>query len=123
MNKNWTRNEIDIPIQYLRDALEYREGKLWWKHRPLEQFKNEKFQRVVNTKFAGKEAFANINKHTGYAQGSICNKLLLRSVIIFALAHGRYPTRSVNHINGIKTDDRIENLRETVINKAVIVDE
>lgn len=121
--KDWTRNEIDIPIQYLRDALEYNDGRLTWKHRPLEQFKNEKFQRVVNTKFAGKEAFANINKQTGYAQGSICGKLILRSVIIFALMHGRWPTRSVNHINEIKTDDRIENLRETVRNKAVLRNE
>lgn len=121
--KDWTRNEIDIPIQYLRDAFEYKDGRLFWKHRPAEQFKNEKFQRVVNTKFAGKEAFANINKQTGYAQGSICGKLILRSVVIFALMNGRWPTRSVNHKDGNKTNDEISNLVETVRNEAVLRDD
>lgn len=110
--REWTRNEIDIPIQYLRDAFEYKDGRLFWKHRPLEQFKNEKFQKVVNTKFSGKEAFANINKQTGYAQGSICGKIILRSVVIFALCHGRWPTRSVMRISEDRTDDRIENIYE-----------
>lgn len=32
--------------------------------------------------------------------------------IIFALYHGRWPNGHIDHINGILTDNRIENLRE-----------
>ena len=31
---------------------------------------------------------------------------------IFAVCHGRWPTETIDHINGCKTDNHIENLRE-----------
>ena len=31
---------------------------------------------------------------------------------VFAICHGRWPTETIDHINGCKTDNHIENLRE-----------
>ena len=47
----------------------------------------------------------------GYRQMRVLGKLLLSHRIIFLYHHGYLP-KVLDHINGVKTDNRIENLRE-----------
>ena len=47
----------------------------------------------------------------GYRQTKVLGKLYLSHRIIFLYHHGYLPKR-LDHINGVRTDNRIENLRE-----------
>lgn len=56
-------------------------------------------------------------RHTGarsesYWRVSVRGRRLLRSRIVFALTHGRWPTAELDHVNRDTLDDRPENLRE-----------
>lgn len=99
-------------IEYLQECFEYRDGKLYWKARPLSHFKNEAAFKIYNGKLSGKEALGNINGISGYAQGGLDKVQLSRSVIVYAVCKGKYPNRSIRHIDNDRANDRIENLRD-----------
>ena len=48
---------------------------------------------------------------TGYLQGKIFNKLVYAHRIAWFLKYKEMPNGEIDHINGIRTDNRIENLR------------
>lgn len=48
----------------------------------------------------------------GYVRLSVAGIKILRSHAIFAFANGRLPTKYIDHINRVRDDDRISNLRE-----------
>jgi hypothetical protein len=53
-----------------------------------------------------------VNKHTGYVRASVKNKLYSVHRIIWEMHNGEIPEGlQVDHINGVKSDNRIENLR------------
>ena len=82
-------------INGLHEAFEYRGGKLYWK------------KNTRNT-FVGDEA-GGLNGE-GYVTVGYKHKRLLAHRVIFAMHHGYLP-EFVDHINGDKSDNRIENLR------------
>ena len=84
--------------QELKELLEYREGKLYWK---------KKISRKVIT---GREAGYITNQ--GYCCIKIKQGSYLRSRLVWLYHHGKLPDAFMDHINGITYDDRIENLRE-----------
>lgn len=53
----------------------------------------------------------NLNRRTGYLTINICNKKIRVHRLAYALYHGQWPDQ-IDHVNGIKTDNRIINLRE-----------
>jgi len=63
-----------------------------------------------NSKFAGKEAFTAVSR-IGYKTGCIGGQVYMASRIIWKLVHGYDPVE-IDHINRVKTDNRLINLRE-----------
>ena len=70
--------------------LEYKDGFLYWKR-------------------TGRPAGS--KNHAGYVRLMIQGKSYMAHRIVFLMLHGRWPDM-VDHINGDKSDNRIENLRE-----------
>jgi len=89
---------------YLLSRLKYdpETGKLYW-------LKFDRKNKSWNTKYSGKEAFT-ANNGTGYRHGSIDNVNYLAHRIIYKIIYDDEP-QEVDHINGDRSDNRIENLR------------
>lgn len=63
-----------------------------------------------NKRYAGHQILG-VNGH-GYVQLSIHKRKYEAHRIIWLMARGSLPTRKIDHKNGIKTDNRLNNLRE-----------
>lgn len=90
-------------------------GKLFWRNRTPDLFADGKHSaehncRVWNSGWAGKEAFTGIGNH-GYRAGSIFDRKYLAHRVIWAITHGAWPCGQIDHINGVRDDNHIENLR------------
>ena len=107
-----TKRILPTPEE-LRQLLRYEPetGKLYWKPRPAEMFKNKQSHGTWNTRYAGKEAFTAIGNH-GYHTGSVNNKMYTAHRVIWAIAFGEWPENQIDHVNTVRTDNRISNLRE-----------
>lgn len=102
-----------IDIQTLREAVAYNPetGELTWKERPESHFASNIIFRRWNTRYAGTKAFTATNRG-GYHHGSVNKVTLYAHRVAFALRHGRWPSEQIDHVNGDRTDNRAENLRE-----------
>lgn len=68
---------------------------------------------VLNRKsIRGQRAFTAIST-SGYRVSNISGKTLLASHVVFALTHGRWPERVIDHVDRDKLNDRPVNLRES----------
>lgn len=77
-------------------------GVFTWKHRPdgVTQW---------NNRYVGKQAGS--HDMDGYIQISVCNKRLKAHRLAWLWVTGDLPNGEIDHINGIKDDNRIVNLR------------
>jgi len=105
---------------YLRAILDYdaTSGRLTWRERAPSQFvlnKNtaEQAARSWNSRCAGKPAFT--STANGYCRGSVNNVSYLAHRIIWKMVTGEEPNTEVDHINGLRSDNRWVNLREVSI--------
>ena len=88
----------DITKEFLRELFYYRNGFLYYKVRPC-------WSSVDISKPAG------ATRKDGYRRVGLCGHRFLVHRLIFIFHHGYLPGE-IDHINNIKDDNRIENLRE-----------
>lgn len=99
-------NEI-FTIEFLNEAFEYRDGSLYWKERPDHHFCTTTQKIAVNKRFSGKLAGTLCH---GYFRIKIYQHRVRAHHIVYMMHHGYIP-ELIDHINGDRKDNRIENLR------------
>lgn len=67
-------------------------------------------ERVANCVRVGDRA--GMVGHNGYRKVRFKGQTLLEHRVVYALAHGRWPVQEIDHLNGVRDDNRLENLRE-----------
>lgn len=108
---------LETPDQSkLLSMLEYdpETGRLKWLPRSEDDFRNGGHQAAHNVakwngKHAGKQAFT-ATKGDGYKHGSIFGRNYSAHRIIWKMVHG-VEADEIDHINGDRSDNRLENLR------------
>lgn len=92
-------------VEYLHKRLlcDAKSGKLFWRD-------CDDMPMRWRKRWAGAEALRSINGH-GYLHGRINFQKLYTHRVVWAMANGEWPVNQIDHINGIRTDNRISNLR------------
>lgn len=90
-------------------------GETTWRKRPVWLFA-DRMQTAEhacarwNARFAGRPAFTTDDK-IGYKRGYIFNRQYLAHRVIWCLHYGAWPEGQIDHINGVRNDNRAANLR------------
>ena len=79
-------------------------GRLFWRYRPTER-------KCWNTRYAGKPALTAVDPD-GYLHGRVLNLDCKAHRAIWAIVTGSWPVEHVDHVNGVRLDNRWMNLRE-----------
>lgn len=90
-------------------------GKLTWLPRPKEDFATSQAYGTWNARFAGRPA---LNRPTpeGYLRGRYRYDVYTAHRIIWKLMTGEEPVE-IDHINGVRADNRIANLRSVSVSE------
>lgn len=98
-------------IDGLRDRVSYNPdtGHLFWKA-IVGSPDLSPHQVTWNKRFAGERCFNTKNGH-GYLRGNIWGEPHMAHRVAWAIFHGESPAGDIDHINGDRSDNRIENLR------------
>ena len=86
-----------ISQQELQQLFQYRDGNLYW--------------NVARPRIRAGNKAGCVNHTTGYEMIGIDGRIYRTHRLVFLMLNGYLP-KEIDHINGIKTDNRIENLRE-----------
>lgn len=103
-------------LRIARQLLRYEPetGKLFWLTRPKEFFANYNSFKSWNAKWAGKEALISYDRD-GYRVGGIFGHSHQSHRVAWLLQTGSWPVGEIDHINGIKNDNRWSNLRDVSV--------
>lgn len=85
-------------------------GRLFWLERPREMFPAIHHWKTWNTRYAGTEAFPSTDA-AGYRQGRIFDVQYRAHRVVWLIQTGNWPDGQIDHINGIRDDNRLSNLR------------
>jgi hypothetical protein len=86
-------------------------GHLYWRERPREFFKTDLSYINWNRMNAGNRAFGYVDGY-GYCQGSLFGKHQSAHAVVWCMVHGEPPANHIDHVNSVRSDNRIENLRD-----------
>ena len=86
-------------------------GGLTWKLGDPSMFASDKSFKRWATLFVGKPALISVTD--GYYCGEVSSTHLLAHRVCWFLHYGVWPKGMIDHINGKRKDNRIENLRDT----------
>jgi hypothetical protein len=101
---------LTITAEYVRSILDYNPdtGIFVWRERPFKNFKTKKGWDFFNSLYAGKQAGG---EKEDYIVIGLDRKIYPAHVLAWLYEYGIYPDLQVDHVNRIKTDNRISNLR------------
>lgn len=85
-------------------------GKLFWKARTFTGPRSKMKNSLWAAKFENQEAFT-ANDGRGYRRSMLFGKSLLAHRVVWLLITGSWPDGQLDHINGVKDDNRFLNLR------------
>jgi hypothetical protein len=103
----------DLPSpELLRKLLRYepKTGKLFWKARPIQMFKDLRACEAWNARYANNEAFVT-DDGRGYKQGSLFDKKYRAHRVVWALVYNSWPDEEIDHVDGNGLNNRMSNLR------------
>lgn len=111
--------EQNVSPTLLREIIRYDAdtGRLFWLPRQPCHFRDDrKIPPEVlcsrwNTRYAGRGALTAVAAN-GYRTGDIFNFTAAAHRVAWALGSGNWPKHEVDHINGIRDDNRFSNLRD-----------
>jgi len=89
---------MEITQEYIKDMFSYQNGRLYWKIA---------IRKTLSIGDVASRQFPN-----GYRFIDIYRKHYYEHRLIFLYHHGRFPKAYIDHINRVRFDNRIENLRE-----------
>lgn len=109
---------MDLPFETLSEIIDCdpSSGLLIWRPRGANMFSGrlynpERLAASWNAKNAGKPAINSLNDR-GYLVGSIRPHRMFAHRVVWTFANGRPPHGWLDHINGVRSDNRSSNLRE-----------
>lgn len=104
--------EIDVTLLRSLIDLDADTGLMKWKPRPENLFNGcaKRSASVWNARYAARPVQFSIHQD-GYAKMRIFNQGFQVHRVVYALHNGAWPAGHIDHINGIRTDNRPENLR------------
>ena len=98
-------------VAYLKECFDYspESGELVWRVRPLHHFPTKGVALLLNNRQSGKQV---VSKTTnGYTRVGVEGVRYAAHRVIWKMYTGEEPIGQIDHINGVRTDNRIENLR------------
>lgn len=103
----------ELTAEQARRLLRYEPetGKLYWLERPREMFQTSRAFGTWNTRYAGQEALSYVDGH-GYRRGNLLGRTYQSYRVIWLIQTGEWPEGHIDHINGVRDDNRWENLRQ-----------
>lgn len=104
----------ELTQQVLNDTLFYNPltGKLVWKPRDRSLFRSDVSHKQYHKRFVGKPALTADNGE-GYLTGTVLGHRVKAHQVIWVMTYGQLPEKGyeIDHINGVRSDNRLENLR------------
>lgn len=96
----------------LRKLLRYEAdtGDLYWRERPASMFRTAAEAALWNARYSGRRALSSIDRY-GYRYGSVISVPCRAHRVIWAMHHGAWPEGQIDHINHMRADNRLSNLR------------
>ena len=103
----------ELTQEFLKTILDYNSetGVVLWRERPLSMFKAERYMKIWNKKYAGKDSgTVLINNVKYYKEIKINNKVYRLSRIVWLYHYGNLPEKRITYADGDGLNLKINNL-------------